>query len=100
VSILIAHGAPIEQRDERGYTALMFAANAGHASVVRALLTAGADPGTTDLEASTPIMFAAQYGHDEVVDGGKCEHHLSGFQVPVDPASGIRASDDGGGRKV
>jgi len=25
---------------------------------------------------------------------------ISGFQVPVDPASGIRASDDGGGRKV
>jgi hypothetical protein len=39
-------------------------------------------------------------GESREQNGGKCEHQLSGFQVPVDPASGMRASDDGGGRKV
>jgi ankyrin repeat protein len=44
VSVLAAHGADVNARDEKGWTPLHWAAYGGHRTVTKALLQAGADP--------------------------------------------------------
>ena len=65
VQALLEHGAPIDARESSaGQTALMFAAAAGRAASVRALMAAGADPTVTteviDVFQSMAIDAAAQ----------------------------------------
>ena len=48
VALLLDSGAPIDATDNRGRTALMIAAERGHAAVVGALLARGADPAMRD----------------------------------------------------
>jgi uncharacterized protein len=43
VDILLRAGADVNLRDSRGYTALMWAAEKGHASIVKRLISAGTD---------------------------------------------------------
>jgi hypothetical protein len=64
---LVNRGAPLEARDDSGYTALMYGANAGQDEVVRLLLNCGADPNATDAHNNTSLMFAAQHDHLGVV---------------------------------
>lgn len=76
VAALLAGGAPVDQPDEGGTTALYAAAVGGHTEVVRALLEAGADPNRQSLGDSDglPLCGAACWGHEETVqvllDGG------------------------------
>ena len=49
---LIAEGFPVNEQDEHGYTALMYAAQAGSVERVVLLLELGADPTCT--RATTP----------------------------------------------
>jgi len=48
VALLLGAGAPIDAADNRGRTALMIAAERGHAAIVDALLARGADRGLKD----------------------------------------------------
>ena len=48
VSFLLEAGAHIDDRDARGRTALMIAAEGGHAGIANVLLARGADPSLTD----------------------------------------------------
>lgn len=48
VSYLVEAGAHIDDRDDRGRTALMIAAEGNHAEIVQLLLTHGADPSLRD----------------------------------------------------
>jgi ankyrin repeat protein len=48
VSYLVDAGAHIDDRDDRGRTALMIAAEGGHADIADLLLTKGADPSLKD----------------------------------------------------
>jgi ankyrin repeat protein len=48
VSYLLDTGAHIDDRDARGRTALMIAAEGGHAEIANLLLTRGADPALKD----------------------------------------------------
>jgi len=48
IALLLDAGAPIDATDNRGRTALMIAAERGHAAVVQALLTRGADRAVKD----------------------------------------------------
>ncbi|OQR84040.1 ankyrin repeat protein [Achlya hypogyna] len=67
---LFAKTSDIDAQDNMGHTALMMAAQAGHISNVRFLLSEGvdADVDLQDKTGKTALMYAATAGHDEVVD--------------------------------
>jgi ankyrin repeat protein len=48
VAYLLDAGAHIDERDARGRTALMIAAEGGHAEIANLLLVRGADPSLKD----------------------------------------------------
>ena len=50
-----------------GDTALIFAAQAGHAPVVSILLGAGAHPDVNNRAGGSPLGAAQHFGHSEVV---------------------------------
>lgn len=50
-----------------GDTALVLAAQLGHADIVSVLLEHGADPNLANLEGDTPLSVAAEQGHDKIV---------------------------------
>ena len=65
VELLVARGAPLDERDARGSTALAQATQMGFEEAVHALLAAGADPNTIDESGMTPLDVAEEHGaHD------------------------------------
>jgi ankyrin repeat protein len=66
--VLLDHGAPVNDRDGSGRTALMYAASGPNDEAVRLLLEWKADPLAVDQEERfTALMFAAAEGHADVV---------------------------------
>jgi uncharacterized protein len=63
---LLDDGCPIDERDTRGYSALMLAAYCGNLAAVELLLARGADPNTTDLFGNTVLMGAAYKGFAKI----------------------------------
>ena len=59
IELLLAHGAVIDDADDRGNTALMIAAELGHADVVDVLLARGADRTKRNRQAKTALDLAA-----------------------------------------
>jgi ankyrin repeat protein len=69
---LVQLGAPLELKDESGWTALRWACFYGHEHVARALLDGkyegrGAEDDARDMWGGTPLMGASQNGHEGVV---------------------------------
>lgn len=64
---LLDEGCPIDERDFRGYSALMLAGYCGNLDAVDLLLQRGADPNTRDLFGNTVLMGAAYKGNATVV---------------------------------
>ena len=61
-------GAPVDARTGTGATALMLAAGAGNADIVRTLADAGANLDLTETaHGQTALMFAASLGRTEAV---------------------------------
>jgi len=59
-SLLLTHESlQVDLRDEEGRTALMVAAQKGHAGLVETLLALGADPGLKDKDDETALTLAA-----------------------------------------
>ena len=68
VRLLIQSGADISiKSSELQNTALMYAAERGHTSIVQYLLDEGAPVNTQDVDGATSLMLASQFGHSEVV---------------------------------
>ncbi|WP_296309747.1 ankyrin repeat domain-containing protein [Pseudomonas sp.] len=68
-SVLMAHGAPVDQRDRAfGNTALMGAAFKGFGDIVELLLANHADPEAANQAGETALMFAALFGRTAIVD--------------------------------
>ena len=55
---LLAQGAPANERDDRGATALMIGARNGDLGLMQALLSRGADPSLTDNQGQTVFAYA------------------------------------------
>jgi hypothetical protein len=64
---LLARGARVDLRDNRGMTALMIASAQGQLAAVRKLLESGADKSLKDRSGKTARDHAAAGGHTEVV---------------------------------
>lgn len=64
----LSGGASVDERDERGWTALCWAAGAGEAALVRLLVDRGADVTLTGTDHRTPLMIAKAAGRAEAVD--------------------------------
>lgn len=60
---LLDAGAPIDERDHRGYSPLMLAVYAGHTDAAELLLARRADPNSRDHAGNTILMGAAFKGH-------------------------------------
>jgi ankyrin repeat protein len=63
---LLDDGCPIDERDSRGYSALMLAGYTGNVAAVELLLGRGADPNTADLFGNTVLMGAAYKGFAKI----------------------------------
>jgi len=68
VRLLCAVGADRNARDNRGRTALSYAAGDGHPEIVEFLLQAGVDMNAPDNEGTTPLMWACFNGHPKVIE--------------------------------
>ncbi|MBI1685635.1 ankyrin repeat domain-containing protein [Caulobacter hibisci] len=66
VTTLLDAGAPIDARDDRGYTALTLAAYNGKADLVSVLIARGADACAVDPRGNTALMGAAFKGDDDM----------------------------------
>ena len=67
VEVLAAAGANIDEVEiTRGWTALIWAANRGHAHTVQVLLGLGADPKIRDDQGRLARDWASMQGHPQV----------------------------------
>jgi ankyrin repeat protein len=66
LSHLLEDGCPIDERDQRGYSALMLAGYCGNLDAVEVLLAHGADPNTADFFGNTVLMGAAYKGFAKI----------------------------------
>ena len=65
VQLLVQRGAALNQRDERGMTALAVASEMGFQEAVEVLLAAGADPNLQDASGMSALDIAEEHGaHD------------------------------------
>ena len=72
VRLLIAHNAPLDHVNGRGWTALHEAVVLGnggpnHVATVEALVKAGADPDIKDRQGATALTYARQRGYREMI---------------------------------
>ena len=65
---LLQPNTDLEQRDEKGRTALFRASRLGKSDLVRLLLDRRADPNALDSSGEAPLQAAARYGHLECVE--------------------------------
>jgi ankyrin repeat protein len=68
VELLLAKGAPVNERDLPLKTPLYYAVLNGHKNIVELLLTHGADVNSKDGSGQTPLHWAVEKGHREIVE--------------------------------
>lgn len=67
VQRLLASGAPVDQRDGQGRTALLLATHGNHVAAARALIEAGADVNAKDSIQDSPYLYAGAEGRLEIL---------------------------------
>ena len=67
VTRMLAAGADVNARDNRDWTALMYAVDKGYLLLVEPLLAAQADPNVRGPDGSTPLFIAVVRDHEEII---------------------------------
>lgn len=67
LSRMLATGADVNVRDNRGRTALMYAVDKGYVLLVEPLLQAQADPNLRAPDGATALYIAVVHGHSEII---------------------------------
>ena len=65
---LLKNGAPVDARQQGGWTALHAAAQNGDIETIEALLEHGADPAASNNDGKTAADLAREKGHQQIVD--------------------------------
>jgi ankyrin repeat protein len=65
---LIAHGAEIDQQDNRGETALHIAALCGNEQIVELLIASGADRDVKNIHGENPEALASKAGYEKIAE--------------------------------
>jgi uncharacterized protein len=68
VRALLEHGAPVNARQQKGWTALHAAAQQGDQAMVELLLKYGANPNAKNDDGHTPDHIAHEKGHIEIAE--------------------------------
>jgi len=68
VRVLLEHGAPVNARQQKGWTALHAAAQHGDQPMVELLLKYGANPNAKNDDGHTPDQVAHEKGHTEIAE--------------------------------
>ena len=90
VQALLSRGAPVDEKDSHGKTALIYAARNGHVEIVQLLLSKGANIELEDSVAhGTPLIWAA-YGDQEAVVRLLIQH---GANINATTVDGMTALD-------
>ena len=63
----LAAGVDVNARDEKGWTALMYAVDKGFVLLVEPLLAATADPDVRAPDGATALFMAVAHGHGEII---------------------------------
>jgi ankyrin repeat protein len=69
----VAMGVNVDERDENGATALLWAVLEDHVEVIRVLAESGADKEATTARERTALHIAAREGHVEAMIGANKE---------------------------
>ena len=64
----LASGADVNARDDKGWTALMYAVDKGYVLLVEPLLQAKADPDVRAPDGATALFMAVAHGHSEIIE--------------------------------
>lgn len=64
---LLARGVNVDAKDDKGLTALMYAAN-GHVAVLQLLLAKGANVGARERDGNTALMIAALFNQAPIIE--------------------------------
>jgi uncharacterized protein len=68
VELLLQHGAPVNAKQQHGWTALHSAAQNGDEKILQALLQHGADPNAANDKGVTPSQLAREKGFTTIVN--------------------------------
>jgi ankyrin repeat protein len=95
VSLLIAKGVRVNEKNTKGHTALMLAAAHGEEAVVKLLLDNKADVDLADRSNHTALMYAINGNHEDVVKtlmekGAKTKYRDRSGMTPAALASSKR----------